>query len=142
MESCIRILLVDDDPICHLITSKLIKRYTSNEVEAFTDPMEALVQLKWRASHERDRFPDLILLDIDMPRMDGWQFLDEFHQLPEEILGSASIIMLSSSNHSNDAQRARQYRAVKDFFSKPFTEDMVQLIQMEYTRSESRKKTG
>jgi len=137
MESCIRILLVDDDPICHLITSKLIKRYTSNEVEAFADAIEALTQLKWRASHERDRFPDLILLDIDMPRMDGWQFLEEFHQLPEEIIESASIIMLSSSNHSSDVERSRQYRAVKDFFSKPFTEDMVQMIQMAYVRSDS-----
>ena len=78
MESCIRIVLVDDDPICHLITTKMIKRFTSHEVQAFANPKEALAELIWRASHAADKFPDLILLDIDMPRMDGWQFLDEF----------------------------------------------------------------
>jgi len=138
MESCIRIVLVDDDPICHLITTKMIKRFTSHEVEAFTNPQQALAELMWRSSHAADKFPDLILLDIDMPRMDGWQFLDEFHKLPAHILENASIIMLSSSNHSNDVERSRGYRAVKDFFSKPFTEEMVQMIQMSYVKSNSR----
>jgi CheY-like chemotaxis protein len=138
MESCIRIVLVDDDPICHLITSKMIKRFTTHEVEAFTNPQEALTELMWRASQAEDKFPDLILLDIDMPRMDGWQFLNEFHKLPPHILEDASIIMLSSSNHSSDVERAKKYPAVKDFFSKPFTEDMVKTIQMAYLKSDSR----
>lgn len=128
MENSYKITLIDDDPICHMINTRLLKRFSSSTVETFTDPVEALKQLTWRANHEPDKFPDFILLDIDMPRMNGWQFLEEFHKLPECVLQRSSVMMLSSSNHSMDVERSRQYAVVKKFFSKPLTEEMVKII--------------
>lgn len=128
MENSYKIMLIDDDPICHMINTRLLKRFSSSTIETFTDPIEALKQLTWRAMHEPEKFPDSILLDIDMPRMNGWQFLEEFHKLPADVVQRASIMMLSSSNHSTDIERSKQYTIVKKFFSKPLTVDMVKAI--------------
>lgn len=124
-ESC-KITLIDDDPISHLITSRILQRYTSCDVESFTDPLEALKTLKSRGADGGVNFPHYILLDIDMPMMDGWQFLEEYQALPAHIIDNCSVIMLSSSHHGKEIERARQYRVVKDFFSKPFTQSMIQ----------------
>jgi CheY-like chemotaxis protein len=130
MERLYKIALIDDDPICHLITSKMIQAFSSARVEAFINPVEALSQLKWRAINDPHEFPDFILLDINMPVMDGWEFLDEFNKLPEPILQRSCVMMLSSSNHVDDVVKAKEYAVVKNFFSKPLTEEMVRAITL------------
>ena len=128
MESLNRIALIDDDPICHLISSKMIKKFSDMKVESYTDAREALFQLKWRAENELTIFPEVILLDIDMPVMTGWQFLDEFQHLPEVALNKTNVIILSSSSHHTDVRKSKEYSIVKDFFSKPLTEEKVKMI--------------
>jgi two-component system, chemotaxis family, chemotaxis protein CheY len=128
MENVNKITLIDDDPISHLISTRMIKLFSSLEVENFTDPREALSKLFWRATHEVSSFPNYILLDIDMPYMDGWQFLAEFEKLPEDVIKNVSIIILSSSIHFNDIEKAKQYKYVTNFLSKPLTEDKVRML--------------
>jgi CheY-like chemotaxis protein len=130
MEQSYKIVLIDDDPISHLITSRMIQQFTSSKIETFVDPVEALAQLTLRATHEPGAFPDLILLDIDMPRMNGWQFLEEFQKLPQHILQRTSVMMLTSSNHVADVERSKQFSSVRNFFSKPLTREMIKMITM------------
>ncbi|HYG18211.1 MAG TPA: response regulator [Ohtaekwangia sp.] len=122
------ITLIDDDPICHLISSRMINIFSSLEVESFTDPVKALDTLQQRAGLEPPKLPDVILLDIDMPGMNGWQFLDAFERLPSDVLQKTAVMMLSSSYHSEDIETSKRYKTVKHFFSKPLTEEKVRLI--------------
>src|SRR5690606_35587425 len=115
-------------PICHLINSRMISIFSSLEVESFTDPVKALDALQHRAGLEPPTLPDVILLDIDMPGMNGWQFLDAFERLPCDVLEKTSVMMLSSSYHNADIETSKKYRTVKHFFSKPLTEEKVRMI--------------
>jgi CheY-like chemotaxis protein len=128
------ITLIDDDPICHLINSRMIKIFSSVEVESFTDPLKALSELEQRAGLEPPKLPDVILLDIDMPGMNGWQFLDAFERLPNDVLERTSVMMLSSSYHNEDIETSKRYKTVRHFFSKPLTEEKVRAIAELHTR--------
>lgn len=127
MERVLKITLIDDDPIAHLIADKLIQRLPSFKLESFTEPERALEAFQKRSPGE---FPDMILLDINMPGMNGWTFLEAFEKLPQEALERTCVFMLSSSDTIADQERARRFGIVKQFFSKPLTVDMLKAISM------------
>jgi len=67
----------------------------------------------------QERLPDLVLLDINMPIMDGWQFMDAFSELAPEIKNTTSIYMTTSSLEASDATKAKEYIDIKGFLCKP-----------------------
>lgn len=78
------------------------------------------------------KLPDYILLDINMPIMNGWEFLDEYKRLNIDPTGKTKIFIISSSVFSNDINKARSYPLVKDFISKPLNVDkIVELFKVE-----------
>lgn len=129
MESQNRIMLIDDDPICQLISTRILQMFSSYATETFTDPTEALKEISLRVENERNRLPLFILLDINMPVMNGWHFLDEFEKNHPEILAQTCVIMLTSSTHSADKDMAKRYKSVREFLSKPLTEAKVRQIE-------------
>ncbi|MFM2196475.1 MAG: hypothetical protein RL092_2075 [Bacteroidota bacterium] len=118
------ICIVDDDPICVYTTRLLIEAtgkfdkisFFSNGKEAF----QGLSQLFGTAE-----FPQIILLDINMPIWDAWDFLDELNKENADI--ASSIYVVSSSNDPEDEQRAKAYAQVKGFLLKP-----IQLNQLNF----------
>jgi CheY-like chemotaxis protein len=82
--------------------------------------LEAIDGLKNVLKTEKE--PDLILLDINMPVYDGWQFLDEFRKLKDKMSKDITVYLVSSSNDSTDIDRSKQYKEeVKDYYFKPIT---------------------
>ncbi|MEM7370953.1 MAG: response regulator [Bacteroidota bacterium] len=105
--------LIDDDPLTNFIHSTLLNHYDASiEVKEFSFAGDALNALKNEANR-----PDLIFLDINMPEIDGWDFLDSFQ--PMKI--NTRLIMVSSSIYIEDIKRAKSYEAVENFVSKPLT---------------------
>jgi CheY-like chemotaxis protein len=72
--------------------------------------------------------PDILLLDIEMPEMDGWEFLDEFCKLEKRINKESTVYIASSSIAIEDKLKAKEYKCVKEFLSKPINLDKLQKI--------------
>lgn len=120
--------VIDDDKIYHFLLKNLFKQ---NNVEAdpkfYGNGLDALDSLKKIPVTEP--FPELILLDVNMPIMDGWQFLDEYVRLSRETGKSSTIFMISSSNDEHDLSKARHYsNVVKDYLLKPICKEDLEKI--------------
>jgi CheY-like chemotaxis protein len=85
----------------------------------------AIEQLSDIQRKDPNKLPDYILLDINMPIMNGWEFLDEYKRLNLDPLGKSKIYIISSSVFSNDINKARSYPLVKDFISKPLNVEKI-----------------
>ena len=122
------LLLVDADPIQHKITDLIIKRLNlSLKYTAYTHAQEVLSFL---IKHHKNFsvLPDLILLDLDMPEISGWDFLDIFEIFKQYFAKKISIVILTSSVDPKDRERVFKYESVKGFYSKPFTQDAMKDI--------------
>lgn len=121
------IFLIDDDPVMNYINNKIISSaYTLNLVE-FTNAREALEKLKQYDC--QCEVPEVIFLDLNMPFMDGWEFLDEFQKLSEDVHLRCNVIILSSSINNRDIERSRGYASVIEFISKPLTVEALSVFQ-------------
>lgn len=119
------IFLIDDDPITNFIHTKIIQKNFPFDVTAFTYALDALNELKKLVASDSHLIPDFIFLDINMPRMDGWEFLDEFQMLPPEFVKGCDIAMITSSLDREDIERSKTYPSVREFISKPLTVQMI-----------------
>jgi CheY-like chemotaxis protein len=129
----VSVLLVDDDEINNFISIKLIKKALLNtDIMACLNGKFAIDQLTQIQKNDPSKLPDYILLDINMPIMNGWEFLDEYTRLNIDPNGKCKIFIISSSVFSNDINKARSYPLVKDFVSKPLNVDkIIELFKVE-----------
>jgi CheY-like chemotaxis protein len=118
------ILLVDDDPITNFINLRLIKKMDIvDEVTAVTNGEEGLKCLEGRCFKERIS-PDLILLDINMPIMNGFEFLEAYNSLQFKNKEKVVIAILTTSALSKDKKKMENL-GIKYFVDKPLTEDKI-----------------
>ena len=122
----VSILLVDDDEINNFISIKLIKKVLLNtEIIACLNGKFAIDELLEISRKDPNKLPDYILLDINMPIMNGWEFLDEYIKQKIDPEGKTKIYIISSSVFSNDISKAKSYPQVKDFISEPLNVEKV-----------------
>ena len=115
--------IIDDDPIFVLGTKRLFEiNEFAKEIRVYKNGEEALNALKETLRNGMD-LPCIIFLDINMPVMDGWEFLDAFGEL--EGSRNSVIYMLSSSVDPSDADRARSYSLVRDYLTKPLNQEKL-----------------
>ncbi|MDV6236087.1 response regulator [Leptospira ellisii] len=120
--------LIDDDSIYIMIAKRfLTKDGRTKKLRDFQDGEVALQQLQ-SLSADRDELPDAILLDINMPFMDGWQFLDEFKKIQGNLAKNVKIFMVSSSVDERDIVKANSFPEVRGYLSKPLTQDHIQKL--------------
>jgi PAS domain S-box-containing protein len=111
------IMLVDDDKVFINITSIILKRFNEAlAIESYTNPMQALEELK-----KDSNYPDAIFLDINMPDIDGWKFLENM----EEMGISTNVYMLTSSIDPSDMEKSKTFSSVKGYFTKPLTKKVL-----------------
>lgn len=127
-----QILLVDDDYISNLLTRLLIEDlHLARQILVATHGEEALALIREHClpanSNDTSGCPVLILLDINMPVMDGFEFLEAFSQLKAQLPVDVHVIMLTSSLNTKDLARASQYK-IAGYLEKPLTEEKLQSV--------------
>lgn len=118
-------VLIDDSKMDNYISKFIIKESNLAEnINIFSSPIEALEYLE-TLKNDHEKFPEVIFLDINMPDMDGFGFLDEYSKFSKDIIEETAVFMLTSSNDPKDIKRALEYPVVKKYFTKPFTIDFL-----------------
>ena len=79
-----------------------------------------------------EHLPDIILLDIYMPEMDGWEFIQEFQKIRDKLTKNVEIHIITSSNHPKDISRAKTFVEVKSYLQKPVTLEALQDVVSNY----------
>ncbi len=119
------IALIDDDPAFVFITEKIIEKTNHfKEVKVFDNGLYALNYLKENLNNDT-HLPNIIFLDLSMPIMDGWQFLDEYALLEIKNKSKITVYICSSSISPYDITRAKSISDVTDFIIKPITKEKL-----------------
>lgn len=126
-------VLVDDDSITNYLNEELIKELgITDKVKVFENGNSALAYI-YENCIKRKKCPELILLDINMPVMDGFEFLKVFNSLEFENKENIKIIMLTTSSNSKDFEQAKRLK-VKDYITKPLTpEKLMPVFQKHFS---------
>ncbi|HTF82631.1 MAG TPA: response regulator [Cytophagales bacterium] len=118
-----KVIIVDDEPTSLFICRKTLELSDLfTDIQTFESPVEALAYLNHiYLNNVVEEIPSLILVDINMPIMNGWEFIEEFKKLPEDKTKNTVINILSSSDSEQDIKKAAGIDKITDYISKPLT---------------------
>ncbi|WP_045801531.1 response regulator [Flagellimonas lutaonensis] len=122
--------VIDDDPICTYWTKKMMDELMfSEDTLIYENGQDALEGLK-NIIDRGEQLPEVILLDLNMPIMDGWDFLEDFVKLPNHSKGNVHVYIVSSSVAQQDLERAKKFDVVNNYILKPLThKELTQILK-------------
>lgn len=124
-----RVFIIDDDPIHQRIAQIMISKHNLfDEYLSYTEAQKALDFLQENKSND-EILPDVILLDLNMPVVDGWDFLETFESINKEFKKKIRVFIVSSSVDEKDVLRSKSYTGVRGFISKPLSPDIIRSIR-------------
>lgn len=126
------ILLIDDEDINLFILQNLLRLSRIKAEITFFNTSKKGIDYLQGLSEKGEKFPDLILLDIEMPVMNGWDFLEMYKQFDKNVTYDTKVIIFTTSIVEQDMAKAKSYEEVEDFVNKPMTIEMLKNIEQEH----------
>lgn len=118
-------IIIDDDPISILVCETMLKKSNFvKSIKTFKNPTDGLTFFKEYYASGND-IPDFIFLDIQMPQLSGWEFLDSYVNLPLLPIKTANVVMLSAVYDPEDQQKSADNELVLSFLAKPITTEAL-----------------
>lgn len=123
-----RVFIIDDDDIYQFLTKRELEISEKVEkIKVFSDGKKAISYISEHC-HEPNLLPDIIFLDLNMPIMSGWTFIERFRELNIENKASIRIFMVSSSFDKRDIEKSKEYEEISDYLIKPVTRSQISNI--------------
>jgi CheY-like chemotaxis protein len=119
-------IVIDDSKLDCFIAERIIKNTGKSEsIMSFLQAREALEYISNASQHDRHT---IILVDIQMPLMNGFEFVEAFEKLPTDITSQYSIYVITSSINDNDLNRVHNYVSVRQFLNKPLNSNSLAIL--------------
>ncbi|MCZ8330719.1 MAG: response regulator [Flavobacterium sp.] len=128
-----KVICIDDDPITLMLCKKVMERVEfASEINTLQNGEEAIKQFEDYEKIDTKNAPDMVFIDLNMPVMNGWEFLDEYFKREYHKKFKTHFIVLSSTIDPKDVEKSKLYSMVVDFLSKPITKTMLEELKSKY----------
>jgi CheY-like chemotaxis protein len=117
--------IIDDDPMSSFYIKRLAELGELAHIITIYNTAQGAINYLLHHKKTVEHLPDIILLDIYMPEVDGWEFLNQLKQIEDQLIKKAAIYIISSSNHPRDLSRAETIPGVRSYFQKPVTLEVL-----------------
>jgi response regulator of citrate/malate metabolism len=120
--------IIDNDPMVSFYIKRLTELGALADIITIYDSPGGAIEYLLLHKTSMEHLPDIILLDIYMPEMDGWEFIKEFQKIKDQLSKPVEIHIITSSNHPKDIDRAKSFPEVITYLQKPVTLEALQEV--------------
>ncbi|HVW16412.1 MAG TPA: response regulator [Mucilaginibacter sp.] len=129
-----KLIFIGDNQLDHFILKRILRGYNLAYEVSYTSDGQEVIRLLQQKGADKDGLPDIIILDISMPGIDGWAFLEQVQALYTSLAKPVGVYILSSSIDPRDIQRSKLFPCVKSFLFKPITKEVLERLVSEEAR--------